>query len=180
MHLKFCAAVLLLTSSAFASNVDLKTQLQSCQQISDEEQRLSCFDQIVTQLETTSQDKPATTLISPPEQRATSVPPTVQATAAPQQAAAPVTQDLTEKFGLKKPNPEEQIQEITSVVSALGMDLRKKLLITLENGQQWRQIDQEYLNIKPGDRCVVKRGAIGSFLLGIEGAKKKIRVRRVE
>lgn len=180
MHLKFCAALLLLTPSAFASNVDLKTQLQSCRHISGEEQRLSCFDQIVNQLDSAPQQLAAPAPVGPVAQRTTQMSPAIQPVPAPQQAAAPVKQDLTEKFGLKKPNPEEQIEEITSLVKAVGMDLRKKLLITLENGQQWRQIDQEYLNIKPGDRCVVKRGAIGSFLLGIEGVKKKIRVRRVE
>ncbi|MBU2179069.1 MAG: hypothetical protein KJ930_06490, partial [Gammaproteobacteria bacterium] len=61
-----------------------------------------------------------------------------------------------------------------------AFDLRKKLVITLENGQQWRQTDQAQLNIQAGDRCTVKRGALGSFLLGIEGVNKKIRVRRVE
>lgn len=180
MHLKFCAVLLLLTPAAFASQVDLKTQLQSCRHISDEEQRLSCFDQIVNQLDSAPRELVAPAPVSPVGQPATPVSKTLQPAAASQQATTPAHQDLTEKFGLKKTNPEEHIEEITSVVKAVGMDLRKKLLITLENGQQWRQIDQEYLNIKPGDRCVVKRGAIGSFLLGIEGAKKKIRVRRVE
>jgi hypothetical protein len=169
MHLKTCVALLLIMPAAFASSVDLKTQLQSCQQVSDEEQRLSCFDQLVSQLDSAAQ--PITV-------------PNVSANApAPSDAqltTASPPPDLTEKFGLKTPRPDAEILEITSVVKTVGTDLRKKLLVTLENGQQWRQIDQEYLNIKPGDRCVVKRGAIGSFLLGIEGAKKKIRVRRVE
>jgi hypothetical protein len=175
MHLKTCVALLLIMPAAFASSVDLKTQLQSCQQVSDEEQRLSCFDQLVSQLDSAAQPMAAT--VPNVSAKASSIAP---APSAAQQTTASPQPDLTEKFGLKTPRPDAEILEITSVVKTVGTDLRKKLLVTLENGQQWRQIDQEYLNIKPGDRCVVKRGAIGSFLLGIEGAKKKIRVRRVE
>lgn len=172
MHLKICTALLLLTpAAAFANNVDLKTQLQSCQQIADEEQRLSCFDQIVSQLD----HIPAASAMAEAKSE-TQITQVVQSSAVP----TPQTQQLTEKFGLKKPKPEDVITEISSKVVAVEADLRNKLLITLENGQKWRQIDQEYIQIKPGDSCLVKRGAIGSFLLGIEGAKKRIRVRRVE
>ncbi|MBU1439216.1 MAG: hypothetical protein KKF79_17855 [Gammaproteobacteria bacterium] len=161
MHLKICAVLILLTPAAFATSVDLKTQLQSCQQIAEEEQRLSCFDQIVSQL-----DLSATT-------EATS-------TAAAEKSVVPQPEEMKAKFGLKKPNREAQVQEISSLVKSTAFDLRKKLVITLENGQQWRQTDQAQLNIQAGDRCTVKRGALGSFLLGIEGVNKKIRVRRVE
>lgn len=175
MHLRICAALLLLTPAAFANTVDLKTQLLSCQQIANEEQRLSCFDQIVTQLEA----QPAMPAV--PEAAITRVVESpVIASSTPTAPAVPDKQQLADKFGLKKPNPEEVIEEISSKVTAVELDLRKKLLITLENGQQWRQIDADHLQVKVGDVCIVKRGAIGSFLLGLEGAKKRIRVRRVE
>ncbi|RVU39929.1 hypothetical protein EOE67_08440 [Rheinheimera riviphila] len=175
MHLKTCAVLILMMPAAFASSVDLKTQLQSCQQISDEEQRLSCFDQIVSQLDNPVQQQAvATTTVNPVVTTTATKTPVIQ----PPQATP--KQEIAAEFGLKKPRPDAEIEEISSVVKTVAQDLRKKLLITLENGQQWRQLDQEYLNIQAGDRCVVKRGAIGSFLLGIEGTKKKIRVRRVE
>ena len=171
MYLKVCAALILLSPFAYASSVDLKTQLLSCQQITGEEQRLSCFDQIVSRLDATpviaeSAPEPINRVVETPVATATQTP--------------ALQQQLAEKFGLKKPKPEEVIEEIASKVSAVGVDLNKKMLVTLENGQQWRQIDREYLHIQPGDSCIVKRGAIGSFLLGIEGSKKRIRVRRVE
>jgi len=181
MHLRICAALILLTPAAFANTLDLKTQLLSCQQIANEEQRLSCFDQIVTQLAA----QPVVTVVpevpAAPEAAITRV---VESTviAASTRTETPVLnkQQLTDKFGIKKPNPKEIIEEISSKVIAVELDLRKKLLITLENGQQWRQIDADHLQVNVGDVCIVKRGAIGSFLLGLEGAKKRIRVRRVE
>lgn len=175
MHLRICAALLLMSPAAFANSVDLKTQLQSCQQISDEEQRLNCFDQIVSQLDRVAPQQSVTTTIA----SVTTTGNTAE-TVVEQSAPTPPKQEMAAEFGLKKPRPDAEIEEITSTVKTITQDVHKKLLITLENGQQWRQIDREYLNIQVGDRCVVKRGAIGSFLLGIEGMKKKIRVRRVE
>ncbi|MBU2279177.1 MAG: hypothetical protein KKB45_10270, partial [Gammaproteobacteria bacterium] len=99
MHLKICAVLILLTPAAFATSVDLKTQLQSCQQIAEEEQRLSCFDQIVSQL-----DLSATT-------EATS-------TAAAEKSVVPQPEEMKAKFGLKKPNREAQVQEISSLVKS--------------------------------------------------------------
>jgi hypothetical protein len=182
MHFRICAALLLMTPAAFATSVDLKTQLQSCQQISDEEQRLSCFDQIVAQLNIRSEAIP----VAEPSGNLTTLAPTrvAETTAVTHQAAATTAvetqQSVKDEFGLKKPDPVDELQEISSVVKSTALDKRKKLLITLENGQQWQQIDQGYIRIKAGDRCMVKRGAIGSYLLGVEGITKTIRVRRVE
>lgn len=186
MHLKVCAALLLLTPAAFASSVDLKTQLQSCQQISGEEQRLSCFDQVVAQL-----DKlPATTLApAPSANSAVSSPVRATATTEVQSMTTPAavttstattSHNINDEFGLKKPDPVDELQQIVSIVKSTTLDKRKKLLINLENGQQWQQIDQGYIKIKSGDRCTVTRGAIGSFLLSVDGITKTIRVRRVE
>lgn len=186
MHFKICAALLLLTPAAFATSVDLKTQLQSCQQISDEEQRLSCFDQIVTQLNNRSEAVPVAessgnlTALEPTrvtETNTVTAAVTQQAVATTAVGTAPSVKD---EFGLKKPDPVDELQEISSLVKSTALDKRKKFLITLENGQQWQQIDQGYIRVKAGDRCIVKRGAIGSFLLGVEGITKTIRVRRVE
>lgn len=179
MHFKLCAALLLLTPAAFAGSVDLTTQLRSCQQISGEEQRLSCFDQVVAQLDRQIAASPvaaspanaAMTAIEKPQQVSEAIPATTTVTTA---------RSVNDEFGLKKPDPVDELQEITSTVQSAVLDKRKKLLITLDNGQQWQQIDQGYLKIKAGDRCTVSRGAIGSFLLGVEGVTKTIRVRRVE
>lgn len=182
MHFKICAALLFITPAAFANNVDLKTQLQSCQQISDEEQRLSCFDQIVSRLDA----MPVVVReLSADPINAAELPaaPAVMAPAAPVHAPTPQSstpQSSTAEFGLTKPEPAAEVDEITGIVKTAKLSKRKKLLITLENGQQWQQIDQDYLNIKSGDTCIIKRGTMGSFLLGVSGYNRTIRVRRVE
>lgn len=50
---------------------------------------------------------------------------------------------------------------------------------TLEDGSVWRQIDSERLRVTPraGQSVVIRRGAIGSYLLSVDGARS-LRVRR--
>jgi hypothetical protein len=196
MHLRICAALLLIAPAAFANSVDLKTQLLSCQHIADEEQRLSCFDQIVSRLNTmpvvvkevakqaTTSAVPAVISTAPvaspvnPASTPEQAPLTIQP--APASQPAPVQQSAVVEFGLNAPDPVEEVDQITAVVKTTEFNKRKQLLITLENGQQWQQIDQDYLNIKAGDTCIIKKGSFGSFLLGVSGYNRTIRVRRVE
>lgn len=186
MYLKYCAALLFITPAAFATSVDLRTQLQSCQQISGEEQRLSCFDQIVANLDIArvvvpAQQRSDNTLSTPTRvTEATRVQSTQVASSAVSIVTAPAPQYVNDGFGLKKPDPVDEIQEMVSTVQTVATDKRKKSVITLANGQQWQQIDQGYIRIKIGDRCTIERGAIGSFFLRVDGITKKIRVRRVE
>jgi hypothetical protein len=196
MHLKTCAALLLIAPAAFANSVDLKTQLLSCQHISDEEQRLSCFDQIVSRLETIPvvvkevAKQPVTTAMPavtstapvslPVTQVETPAPATLVNQPSPASQPTPVQPSAAVEFGLTAPAAVAEVDQITAVVKTVELNKRKKLLITLENGQLWQQIDQDYLNIKAGDTCVIKRGSFGSFLLGVSGYNRTIRVRRVE
>jgi len=50
---------------------------------------------------------------------------------------------------------------------------------TLEDGSVWRQIDSERLGVTPraGQPVTIRRGAIGSYLLSVNGARS-LRVRR--
>jgi hypothetical protein len=50
---------------------------------------------------------------------------------------------------------------------------------TLEDGSVWRQIDSERLRVTPraGQSVMIRRGAIGSYLLSVDGARS-LRVRR--
>jgi len=53
--------------------------------------------------------------------------------------------------------------------------------VRLTNGQVWQVIDGSSVVLPPGSRKVrVKRGALGSFYLDIEGLKTSPRVQRVE
>ncbi len=193
MKLKLTCLLLCLASLS-ASGSDLASQLAACQKLSDENQRLACFDQI-------SNPKPTVTapvsLPPPPEVMAPVSPPAPAApvAATPAQPAAPVrvtelpskTTAVTEKvtaedFGaeqLKKPEALEAA-ELSSKVVKIEKDARKKLILHLANGQQWLQLEVEYFYVKPGDTAIIRRAALGSFLLGTDRVSKTIRVRRVK
>lgn len=166
-----CAIGLTLSLPAQAVSSDLTNKLLSCHQIRDEMQRLTCYDQLVNQVKGTDDNLTAAvqvkTTTGPTKPMVTPNPPEV------------VTPDLTEKFGKIEREASSEIQEIRSQVEKVDYDRWKKRRITLANGQQWQQLDQDYLNVKPGSNCMVERGVFGSFLFSIDGVSKKIRVKRV-
>ena len=196
MKLKLTCLLLCLASLS-ASSADLASQLLECQKLNDENQRLACFDQI-------SKPKPSVmapvSLPPPPEANTAVVPPAPAApvAATPAVPAAPAIQTVTElpvktstvvtktitaeEFGaeqLKKPEAVEAA-ELSSKVVKIEKDARKRMILHLANGQEWLQLEVEYFYVKPGDTAVIRRAALGSFLLGTDRVSKKIRVRRVK
>ena len=81
-------------------------------------------------------------------------------------------QFLEEKFSIKK------IDQIVSKVDKVRRLAHKKVQVYLENGQVWRQLDNEPIRIRKGDEVVVRTAALGSFLLGKKSGGSKIRVKR--
>ena len=53
-----------------------------------------------------------------------------------------------------------------------------KLVLTLDNGQVWSQVDSSSLHLRTGDKVRIRRASLGSYLLGTSGSNKTIRVRR--
>jgi hypothetical protein len=69
---------------------------------------------------------------------------------------------------------------VHSGIKDLARSPTGELVATLDNGQVWRQIDSTpSLGFRPGDQATVKRGAVGSFLLIVEG-QPRLRVRRLK
>lgn len=52
------------------------------------------------------------------------------------------------------------------------------LIITLDNGQQWRQVGSDRLRLTNNDTVVIERGMFNSFLLKKAGQNRSIRVKR--
>jgi len=80
---------------------------------------------------------------------------------------------------------EGDINSIESAVVEVGRNLRGKLIIILENGQVWRQIDADtsrtYIPKKlDGVTAKVKRASLGSYVLRVSSARNTFKVRRVK
>lgn len=150
---------------AATASADVKQAVLACKQQSDNFARLHCYDQIAAQLSA----QPITEVTQP------------LATANLTQASIqPTAQMVEDDFGRTKTRPSADLENIRSRVKTLTKSKLDKFVLTLENGQEWRQTDNYTINIKVGDTVVIEKAALGSFLLNVEGANRKIRVKRVE
>ena len=57
----------------------------------------------------------------------------------------------------------ENDSSISSTVSAIKEAAYGELIITLENGQQWRQIGSDGITLKEDDNVVISRGVFNSL-----------------
>ncbi|WP_237065455.1 hypothetical protein [Microbulbifer guangxiensis] len=73
---------------------------------------------------------------------------------------------------------EEAPEQITAQISEVQEGAYGKAIITLDNGQVWRQNDSGRVRWSAGDRIVVERGLFGSFFMKPAQGGRKIRVKR--
>ena len=93
--------------------------------------------------------------------------------------SAPVAGPPAAAFGLQR--PDDGAQEIVSSIPGLFEGWRPGERIRLANGQLWQVTDDTrgvYFLRDP--KATVRRAAMGSFVLDVDGARKLVRVRRLE
>jgi hypothetical protein len=171
MNKLFLLSVLLLGSAvAGASDAGLR----QCRALTEASARLACYDNLPLPA-VAAQPVPAT-----PVSAGKPVTPAVVSAAvtAPALSSAGTAQAVA-AFGLETAG--ERLQEIRSHIPGLFDGWRSGDRIRLANGQVWRVVDDSRADYNLRDpQVTVRRGALGSFLLDIEGAKQLPRVRRVE
>jgi hypothetical protein len=141
----------LLSAATFTAQAKIDTQaLQACSTIKNDQSRLLCYDKIIA---SKPSKQPSNTEL------------------------AVVAND----FGLEHKNiDEDRAGEIKSVVTSIKTTPYGKLIINLNNDQQWRQHDSERMSLKKGDKIEIRRGALNSFLLKKDGTNRSIRVKRTK
>jgi hypothetical protein len=166
-------AILALSSMTAQATEPLNASVIKCAKIQQDVARLACFDSVaarallpshVTDVAKTEMKRPATAKTKP-----------VPVTAATKAA----------EFGaehLKKPALTEEEQQAVFTVEKLTKDPYGKWRLSFKNGQQWKQTDSAYLNIKVGDSVLLKKGFMSAVYLkkNQPNAKKKIRVKRLK
>lgn len=148
-----------------------------CIEIKNDKGRLQCFDTI--------QKKEKAVSLPSVEKKVKAVPsPSVEkgsSSSATTQPAIPVADDL---FGLEQRVVTEMRKQgedqLTSTISKVTMGPYKKFTITLANGQRWKQTDSQRLSLRINDIVVIRKAALGSFLLKKQGSKASRRVKRVK
>ena len=90
-----------------------------------------------------------------------------------------------EDFGKPPAPPEEpkEITEITSTVLEFAKTPIGRMVLILDNGQVWRQLDADTTEVRDvarGAKITIEKGVFGSYNLTIEGRNGLIKVTRLK
>ncbi|SDZ86538.1 hypothetical protein SAMN05216562_0859 [Microbulbifer marinus] len=92
-----------------------------------------------------------------------------------------LTERAEQHFGQEQQRViEEAPDSIEATIAQIDKVAYGKLLITLDNGQVWRQNDSGRVNWKTGDSVTVERALFGSFLMKPTDGGRNLRVKRVK
>jgi hypothetical protein len=134
----------------------LPEHLKTCISLSRDAERLACFDRAMIEMQGGTKE-PAPS----PENM-------FGANAA-----------INAASGAKQPTRREDLQQITGVVTSLRHADDGMIVVDLDNGQSWRQQDQEVaLMIAAGDTVTVTRASLGTFRIA-DKRGRSARFRRV-
>jgi hypothetical protein len=159
---------------ALAGAAESSAQIESCTRLSDDRERLACFDremaaQMARQGRTEGTKAAVATTATKPE------------TGSPK---------LTEeqKMGLssarieqleKPPGSAPPPKELTVTIQSIARDGSARQVFTLTNGQIWRQVEVDAsFAVHAGDSVVISRAMLGSYIMSF-GKHLNTRVSRV-
>lgn len=162
---KLLLPLLLLPQPAFAA----EEALIICRQIEETAKRVACYDEVVdSHFQINSSNSGDTT--TAPEKAESSVVPEAQSLFGKNDAEAKRIVETSLAI--------EQISEIEAVVTDVRKSASKKLTVSLDNGQIWRQLDNQPLLLKNGEAVVIRKASLGSFLMEKKTGGRSIRVKR--
>ena len=172
------AAAALAAGAALAAAQSPPAALQACTRISQDSERLACFDREVAALSGHAATKaPVGGAAANP---AAAAPATTAAAdahtggAGAGTAAAPLTPE--QKLGLsgegvrtleaRQGIKTEKVKGLTAHITSVSRNASGRLVLTLDNGQVWRQAEsRSTFEAGPGDVATISPGALGSFFL---------------
>ena len=176
---------------------------QSCIELAVDKDRLTCFDDTADcmSLESASArlgcfDKAysSSDSVSSPDEEVREVPVEVVDRAAASQTKAKLNMQVKAKkevsehvsvstqapddFGKRK-SPKAPIGYIEATIVDVMRNSRRIDYIHLDNGQIWRESEDNRVRFKIGQDVRIEKGALNSFNLRIKGVRKLIKVRRM-
>jgi hypothetical protein len=163
MPMKALLPMLLVSGVAIADD----TAILRCRTITDASARLACYDALPMTPASGNAAKPAASPSAVPAQ-----PPAQQPTPPPAQA----------QFGLEDRNANKgAVDAIESTIPGSFEGWRANSNIRLANGQVWQiSDDTSRAHYIDNPKVRIRRGALGSFYLEIQGTNHSPRVRRVQ
>ncbi|WP_299946017.1 hypothetical protein [uncultured Microbulbifer sp.] len=94
--------------------------------------------------------------------------------------SATLGQRAEQDFGHEQKKISQAPQSIEATITHIQAAAYDKRIITLDNGQIWRQNDDKRIHWNVGDPIVVERGLLGSFFMKPAEGRRKIRVKRLK
>jgi len=145
---------------------------KACASISDGAKRLACYDSALAATDAQSAAKLA-------EQRRAAE---VAAAKAAEEAKARKEQERLAAFGAAsapKADGEEAVNEISAAIAELREGI-SGYVVTLDNGQVWRQTEARSLPpVRIGDTVTIRKGMIGGYRMTFERQQRTVAVKRV-
>ena len=195
VHMKILVFVTLILFAQLTSAAE--TSLLECRKINPVEERVACYDAIADQhLPVANQE---TTLPPETEKEVIVMPTQAEPSITEQSIQAEATADTTVSdavapsgtalFGKSQAESKriveetyeiEPLNQITAKVTSVSKSSLKKLTITLDNGQTWRQLDYSPFRLRKGETVIIRAASLGSFLLRKESGSGSIRVSRTD
>jgi hypothetical protein len=174
------------TPAQASSSNSLAAQLKRCASLVDAGPRLACYDALAgaaAPSASTAQAAPSPSTSGSsgaiPASGAAAAP--VAAPAAPATPAAPNFTDFGVRNGpLQAERDPVREKTMLAVVSAVSFRGRGELVVRLDNGQVWRQIQPSDYPLKPGDHVEIDVAALGSYRLWTPSTRRATKVTRIQ
>ena len=148
--------------------------VQRCRVMTDNAQRLACYDGLPIAAPSTPRAPVAPAPASTPAKPA-------PAAAAPAAAPAAASPSLLSRFGFENRAQPDELPTVETHIPGRFEGWGPKSAIALANGQVWQVIDDSARTAyKDNPKVTVRRGSLGSFFLDIEGVNPSPRVRRIQ
>ena len=74
----------------------------------------------------------------------------------------------------------QSIEQIAATVTDVRESADKKLIVSLDNGHVWRQLDNKSLHLGNGEAVIVRKASLGSYRLEKASGSRSIRVKRAD
>ena len=192
----FATAILLLASFNIGFADETSDKLAECAAIQSDAERVACYDAIASG-RVVEEVAPAAAVVEPTTEAAAPdvVEPTAETAAASAEepkveaAAEPTAAPVEETFGQPAddlnreagvPAGSDTVDRLVATITGVRLYKVDRVIITLDNGQEWRQTSASRKKFSVGDEIEINKGAVGSYRMTELDGSHAMKVRRVD
>jgi len=178
-----------------ATDESLTSELRRCATISEPSARLACYDDLAGTPATWSSapagpapaaaapapagPPPARIATPPPGQPSAASSPTLVPAPAPGAPSSPASDFGVRNGPLQAKREPPREKKMLAAVSRVSSLPRGELVLTLDNGQIWVQLEARNFPVKVGDQIEIDEGALGSYILWSPSTRHASKVTRI-